>query len=223
MNIRLTLLALLCALSAACSSTPHDYRAYLAHMPQSILVLPPINDSLEVQASNAFLATVTKPLAERGYYVFPVAVVDAYLRSNGRPTPTDMHAVELPRLREVFGADAVLYIRITDWGTSYQVLNSRSRVVTQCRLVDARNGTVLWDGSGIGASDSGGGGNLVGAMVGALVNQVATSVSDPCPGLACAANQGLFGNGHHGLLLGRRHPGFEEDQVRRRAQLSAVK
>lgn len=88
-------------------------------------------------------------------------------------------------------------------------------------MVDARTGTVLWAGRGVGVSDSGGGGDLVAAMVGALVNQVATSVSDPCPGLARAANEGLFADGQHGLLLGRRHPGFEEDQVRRRAQLSA--
>lgn len=211
-------LAATLATLSGCASKPHDYRAFLAHMPRSILVLPPINDSMEVQASNAFLATITRPLAERGYYVFPVAVVDAYLRQNGRPTPTDMHAVELSKLREVFGADAALYIRIKDWGTSYQVLNSTSRVVTECRLVDLRTDTVLWAGSGVAVDSSGsGGGGLVGALASALVNQIATSVHDPCPDLACRANRELFGNGHHGLLLGWRHPRFEEDQVARRA------
>lgn len=214
------LLAGACLLTA-CATRPYDYRAYLAHMPRSILVLPPVNDSLEPQASNAFLATVTRPLAERGYYVFPVAVVDAYMRQNGRPTPADMHAVDPHKLQEVFGADAALYIHIKDWGTSYQVLNSTSRVVTECRLVDLRSGTVLWAGSGVAVASSGGGGGLVGALAGALVNQVVTSVHDPCPDLPCRANDELFGSHHHGLLLGWRHPGFEEDQVARRASATA--
>ena len=54
---------------------PHDYSAYLDHMPRSILVLPPLNNSLEPVAPYIYLSTVTRPLAERGYYVFPVAVI----------------------------------------------------------------------------------------------------------------------------------------------------
>lgn len=212
------LLPAIAAALSACATTPYDYGPYLASMPRSILVLPPINDSIEVQAQDAFLATVTRPLAERGYYVFPIAVVDAFLRQNGRPTPADMHAVEPGKLREVFGADAALYIRIRAWGTSYAVLNSSSQVAIECSLVDLRNGATFWTGSAAAvASSGGGGGGLLGALTGAIVNQVATSVSDPCAGLACQANQQLFANAHHGLLLGWRHPGFEEDQVARRA------
>lgn len=215
---RVALWTVVAAAGAACTSTPYDYGPYLAHMPHTILVLPPINDSMEVGASNAFLATVTRPLAERGYYVFPVAVVEAYLRQNGRPTPTDMHAVEPNRLREVFGADSVLYVRIKEWGTSYQVLNSRSQVVTECRLVDLATGVTLWAGTGVATADSGsGGGGLVGMLAGAIVNQVSTSIHDPCPALACRANEQLFHDDRRGLLLGRRHPGFEADQVARRA------
>ena len=222
MTRRRVALALLATASFSCATKPHDYTAYLTHMPKSILVLPPVNDSLEVHASNAFLATVTRPLAERGYYVFPVAVVDAFLRQNGRPTPADMHAVEPAKLHEVFGADAALYIHITDWGTSYQVLSSSSRVVIACRLVDLQTGSVLWTGSGVGVENSGsGGGGLAGMLTNALVSQVVSSISDPCPELARRANQQAFSSDRDGLLLGHRHPGYEEDQVRRRAAAPA--
>lgn len=222
MTRRLVACGLLATAAFSCAAKPYDYTAYLTHMPKSILVLPPVNDSLEVQASNAFLATITRPLAERGYYVFPVAVVDAFLRQNGRPTPADMHTVEMAKLREVFGADAALYIHIKDWGTSYQVLSSSSRVVTECRLVDLQTGSVLWTGTGVGVESSGsGGGGLAGMLASALVSQVASSVNDPCPALARRANQELFARDGHGLLLGHRHPGYEEDQVRRRAAAPA--
>ena len=41
---------------------PHDYSAYLDHMPRSILVLPPVNESTAVMAPYIYLATVTRPL-----------------------------------------------------------------------------------------------------------------------------------------------------------------
>ena len=40
-----------------------DRAAYMAHVPASILVLPPINESPDTRATNSFWATVTPPLA----------------------------------------------------------------------------------------------------------------------------------------------------------------
>ena len=99
-------------LPAACITPPPppDYTAYVAHMPRSILVLPPVNESIEVQAGEALLSCLTVPLAEMGYYVFPVAAVEDTLRRNGVPEPADMHQVPPDKLRSVFGCDAVLYV-----------------------------------------------------------------------------------------------------------------
>ena len=44
--------------------------------PTSIVVLPPVNTSPDVKATYSMLAQVTHPLAEAGYYVLPVALVD---------------------------------------------------------------------------------------------------------------------------------------------------
>lgn len=40
--------------------------------PRSILVLPPMNSSVDVNAPYSYLSTISTPLAEKGYYVFPV-------------------------------------------------------------------------------------------------------------------------------------------------------
>lgn len=203
----------------ACASAPHDYRAYLAHMPRSVLVLPPLDESPEVDADLAWLATVTRPLAERGYYVFPVALVQRILRENGLPTAHEMHAVSLAKLREVFGADAVMYVTLTRWGTSYSVLDSSTEVTYHARLVDLATGAELWAGTGRARRSSGdGGGGLLGSLVNAVVHQVVASTADPTPGVARDANRALFGDGRRGLLLGPYHPGHEEDQVRRREE-----
>lgn len=85
----LAMLMLLVLAVGGCASTPqpHDYGGYRSHMPRSVLVLPPTNDSIEVGASYVYLSTITRPLAEAGYYVFPVAVVDNFMKQTGLPTP----------------------------------------------------------------------------------------------------------------------------------------
>ena len=63
-----------------------DYAAFKQSRPKSILVLPPINESPEVQASYSLVSQVTYPLAEAGYYVLPIALVDETFRQNGLTT-----------------------------------------------------------------------------------------------------------------------------------------
>lgn len=214
LNSPLTKLAALLWLAAlgclGCTTPePYDYTAFRAHMPTSILVLPPLDETLEVGASYAYLSTVTRPLAEAGYYVFPVALVDQYMRENGLPTPVEMHAVPLSKLTEAFDPDAVLYLQLSEWGTSYQVLQSVTEVTVQAKLVDVASGQPIWGGTFRATQGSGsGGGGLVGALTGALVNQIATSISDPSREVAEIANQGLFANSRSGLLRGPLHPEY---------------
>lgn len=217
------LLAVALSLCAACATTKeYDYAQYLDHMPASILVLPPLDQTPEVDASCGYLATVTRELAERGYYVFPVAIVDRMMRDNGMPTPGEMHQVPLDKLREIFDADAVLYLNVKQWGTSYQVLDSATTVQVEGRLVDTRSGIELWHGEKLArqSSSDGNQGGLVGMLAGALINQVMSSALDPTPAVAHQANGLLFADPHDGLLLGARHTNFEQDQKARRAAAS---
>jgi hypothetical protein len=211
------------ALLASCVAPPepYDYSLYLAHSPRSILVLPPMNESIEVQASHVHLSTISAPLAERGYYVFPVAVVEQLMRENGLPTAWEMHQVSLSKLGEIFGADAVLYLTIEDWGTSYQVIQSTSAVALRGKLVDVDTGLLLWEGRARMEKSSGGGGDPLSLVVSALVTQVGSSISDPSDELSRAASYTLVGLPDHGLLLGPRHPGFEESRRALREEMAA--
>jgi hypothetical protein len=208
--LRSTLLVGVASLLSLCgcaTRAPHDYSALIEHMPRSILVLPPLDHSLEPAACYGSLAAISRPLAERGYYVFPVAVVDAMMRENGLPTPLEMHAVPLDKLVEVFDPDAVLYLTVHDWGTSFQVISSSTSVTIEARLVDAETGLDLWHATRTATQSSGGGdGSLAGLLIDAVVNQVGSAMSDPSPGLAREASWGLFASSDDGLLLGPLHP-----------------
>ena len=205
----LLLWGVMACVGCAKPSPSFDYSDYRAHMPRSVLVLPPLNESVEVDAPYSYLTTVSRPVAERGYYVFPVSIVDAFMKDNGLPTAGEMHGVSLSRIDELIGADAVLYLTIVDWGQKYQVLNSQTVVSVEGRLVDVPSGTTLWTGDvkvvrDSSDSDSG----LVGALVGAVVAQIVGTSFDHARPLARQANRRMFFNEGDGLLVGPLHPEF---------------
>lgn len=188
-----------------------DYTAYRQSKPRSILVLPPLNNAPDVRATYSFLSTVTKPLAEAGYYVFPVALVDQTFKENGLPNPGEMHQVPFEKLREIFGADATLYITVTQYGSSYQIVHSEVRVTANAKLIDNRNGQVLWSGSATASDNEGrsNSGGLAGALISALVKQVVSSIGDQGHAVASTTSLRLFHVGPNGLLYGPRSPFYE--------------
>jgi hypothetical protein len=197
--------------SVGCVTTvPYDYTNYRASFPRSILVLPPLNETTDIRGTYSYLSTVTYPVAEMGYYVYPVVLADQLLKENGLPTPGEMHQAPLSKLRKVFGADAVLYVTLREYGTKYQVLSSVTRVTAQVRLVDTVAGTVLWEGV-LSAQDDGGGNNSGGGIVGALINaavkQAINSSTDHGRHVSRSANRQLTSE-NRGLLYGPYHPKY---------------
>ncbi len=207
----LAIAGLLAILTSACvTPEPKDYTAFRQYMPRSILVLPPLNQSLDANASYSWLTTVSQPLGDQGYYVFPVAVVDEFMRENGLPGPEEMHAVSLKKLDEIFGADAVLYVTLEEFGQKFELLSSTTRVRASGRLVDVKTGTELWVGEVDHADSSGStsGQGLVGVLVAAAINQIGNTVTDRSHDAAKLANYRLIRDSYEGLLLGPRHPEF---------------
>ncbi len=92
---------------------PYGYTVYLANRPGFIVVLPVLNSSLEVAAGYTVLSRATYSLAEAGYYVFPVALVDEAFKQNGLTAANDIHNAPLHTLREILGAEAALYLEVT--------------------------------------------------------------------------------------------------------------
>lgn len=116
-TLRIAVLALV-ALLAGCAAPQRnvDYGAFRESKPASILVLPPLNTSVDVTATAAVLSQATLPLAESGYYVIPVAVMDETFKQNGLTSADEIHELPATRLREIFGADAALYMTVKQYG-----------------------------------------------------------------------------------------------------------
>ncbi|RFU47322.1 DUF799 domain-containing protein [Paraburkholderia sp. DHOC27] len=220
-SLRLLSAAALLGMLAACAGPAQqltDYTAFKKSQPRSILVLPPVNETPDVKASYGMLSQMTKPLAESGYYVIPVGLMDETFKQNGLTTASNMQDIAPAKLRQIFGADAALYTTVTKYGSVYQVVDSTTIVSASAKLVDLRTGDVLWHGVGSANGNEVGGNvdvnafGLVGALVQAAVKQVAHSLSDDSVAVAGLTSRRMLSAGPpNGLLYGPYSPKYGTD------------
>jgi len=133
---------------AACATkgpTPNDYAAFRGEDPHSILVVPALNNTLNVPAPDFFLSTVSRPFAERGYYVFPAHMVARLMEDEGLGDAGLIHRADSTRLGRLFGCDAVLYVVIQQWDSKYMVLATQTTVHFDYALKSCKTGAVLWE------------------------------------------------------------------------------
>lgn len=136
----------LAALLAGCATHQQektDLSAFNAAKPRSILVVPAANKSLDVDAPNYLLTTLTVPLAEKGYYVFPVHTAKTVLEQEGFFDGDQVQKQPPEMLAQLFGADAVLFVTINRWDAQYAVLATTVTVDFDYRLV-SKDGNEIW-------------------------------------------------------------------------------
>lgn len=136
-------LAVAAGLSGCATVQPYDFTEFSKAPPRSILVVPVVNRSLDVDASNYVLSTLTVPLAELGYYVFPVNTVKVVLEQEGLYEPEQVRRMEAAQLASLFGADAVLYVTINRWDAQYVLISTTVTVEFDYELT-RKDGTRIW-------------------------------------------------------------------------------
>lgn len=139
------LLCLVALLLTGCAAPvpKADLSAFNAAKPRSILVVPAVNKSLDVDAPSYVLTTLTVPLAEKGFYVFPVHTAKTVLEQEGFYEGEQVQKQPPEALARLFGADAVLYVTINRWDAQYAVLSTTVTVDFDYRIV-YKDGTELW-------------------------------------------------------------------------------
>jgi hypothetical protein len=192
-------------LLCGCAAAPprQDLSQFHAENPHSILVVPVTNQSVDVNAPDYFLATISKPLAERGYYVFPVNIVRSVLADDGLSDANLVHKGDPRRLGQMFGADAVMYISIDQWDAKYVVLSTKITVALDYVLKSAKTGEVLWRNHQVmvyqpQASSAGG---LAGLIADAITAAIAKAAPNYIP-LAQQANANAIDGEYNGIPAG---------------------
>lgn len=169
---------------------PEVYRSH----PKTILILPARNTTTAVDAADYFRYTVTQSFAEKGYYIFPVHLVDSFFKSENISEAEIIRNIPISKLKEIFNADAVLYVDINAWDTGYTVFSSSVDVGLSFSLVDTKTGLEIWQSNAYAYSYQGldGSNGLIGLLASAI--SVALNTGTDYTKLATIAN-------HYGSIM----------------------
>jgi hypothetical protein len=196
---RMPLLLLLLLTFLALSGCAHradlnKQEKFLAASPRSILIVPVVNNSVDITAADYMLSTLTIPLAERGYYVFPINAVKRVLEDDGLADSSLVHSAPTSKLANLFGADVVLYVVVEQWDAQYMFLTTKTTVALYYQIRDGKTDDVLWENrvrmvyqpdSGSG----GGGGGLGGLAAQLIVKAVVAAMEKAAPNYMPLARQ----------------------------------
>ncbi|MEI6827896.1 MAG: GNA1162 family protein [Desulfuromonadales bacterium] len=192
---RLILSILLMLLVTGCATAKvKDYEKFNAAKPRSILIVPVVNRSVEVTAPDYFLSTITIPLAEKGYYVFPVNLVKRMLEDDGLSDSGLVHNASVEKLSNLFGADAVLYVTINQWDAQYLVLSTQVNVDLTYVIKDGKTGDTLWEHNQkmVYSPQQNSGGHPLAQLISAVVNAAIAKAAPNYVPLASQANNQAF-------------------------------
>ena len=177
-----------------------DLSAFTSAAPRSILVVPIVNKSLDVDAPLYVLTTLPIPLTNKGYYVFPVNTTKFILEQEGLYEGERIQLMPTPQLAGMFGADAVLYVTINRWDAQYAFIATTVTVDFDYRIVSAK-GVEIWreNKKMVYQPQNSSGGGPIASLVGAIVSAAIARAAPNYMPLAQSANKQVFQMGPNQL------------------------
>jgi hypothetical protein len=170
-----------------------DLSAFNAAKPRSILVVPVVNKSLDVDAPSYLLSTLSIPLAEKGFYVFPVHTTKVVLEQEGYYEGEQVQKQSPETLAKLFGADAILFVTINRWDAQYAIIATTVTVNFDYRIV-YKDGRELWRASQQMqySPQSSNGGSPLATLISAAISAAITRAAPNYLPLARQANAQVF-------------------------------
>ena len=154
------------------------YEGVYDEKPLSVLLMPPINKSTNVEAKEYFHSTLNIPIANAGYYVVPPFLSMEILKRESAYDSELFLNAPLTKFKEVFGADVVVFTIIHKWdksGLAAKVYVEVEYIIKSTKtneVIYTRRGDVTYD-----ASISSSGGGLAGALISMAASAINTALT----------------------------------------------
>lgn len=154
------------------------YKGMYGKKPLTILVMPPINRSTNVEAKEYFHSTINIPIVDAGYYVIPPLLSMEILKKESAYDAEMFFNSPLQKFGEVFGADLAVFTIIHRWDKSGIAAKVHVKVeyiikdIKTSEIVYTRTGDITYD-----TSVSMGGGGAFGALASLAASAINTAAT----------------------------------------------
>lgn len=179
---RILYFIILCCMTASCGmistvTRESQYAKMYEEKPITLLVMPPINNSTNVEAKDLLYTSISRPLVEAGYYVISPLLAMDVLKAESAYDSELFFDAPLTTFRNYFGADAVVFSIIDTWAKKGTGIETKIRYV----IKSAYSNEILFDRSCdlyLDLSIDSGANGLLGALVDLAASAINTAATD---------------------------------------------
>ena len=154
-----------------------QYAKMYEEKPLTLLVMPPINNSTNVEANDLLYTSISRPLVEAGYYVISPLLAMDVLKAESAYDSELFFDAPLTTFQNYFGADAVVFSIIDTWAKKGTGIETKIRYV----IKSAYSNEILFDRSCdlyLDLSIDSGANGLLGALVDLAASAINTAATD---------------------------------------------
>lgn len=120
-----------------------QYAKMYEEKPVTLLVMPPINNSANIEAKDLLYTSISRPLIEAGYYVISPLLAMDILKAESAYDSENFFEAPLTGFKNFFGADAVVFSIIDTWAKKGLGIQTKIRYV----IKSAHTNEILFDRS----------------------------------------------------------------------------
>lgn len=179
---RILYFIILCCMTASCGmistvTRESQYAKMYEEKPITLLVMPPINNSTNVEAKDLLYTSISRPLVEAGYYVISSLLAMDVLKAESAYDSELFFDAPLTTFQNYFGADAVVFSIIDTWAKKGTGIETKIRYV----IKSAYSNEILFDRSCdlyLDLSIDSGANGLLGALVDLAASAINTAATD---------------------------------------------
>ena len=154
-----------------------QYAKMYEEKPITLLVMPPINNSTNVEAKDLLYTSISRPLVEAGYYVISPLLAMDILKAESAYDSEMFFDAPLTTFQNYFGADAVVFSVIDTWAKKGMGIETKIRYV----IKSAYTNEILFDRSCdlyLDLSIDSGANGVLGALVDLAASAINTAATD---------------------------------------------
>ena len=172
----------LCCIATSCGTMntvtrESQYAKMYEEKPVTLLVMPPINNSTNVEAKDLLYTSISRPLVEAGYYVISPLLAMDVLKAESAYDSEMFFDAPLTTFQNYFGADAVVFSVIDTWAKKGMGIETKIRYI----IKSAYTNDTLFERSCdlyLDLSVDSGANGILGALVDLAASAINTAATD---------------------------------------------